>query len=53
MKAPVQPKKKVMNLDELFLSTKTKPKLYYLPQDKEVAKERLAKEGRDLDGKLY
>ncbi|KAL1971999.1 hypothetical protein VTN31DRAFT_7218 [Thermomyces dupontii] len=29
-------------LDELFLSTKTKPKLYYLPVSREVAEQRLA-----------
>lgn len=41
-----------MNLDELFLSTRTKPKLYYLPVDKTIAEERLAKMGRDSSGRL-
>jgi len=37
---------KVMNLDQLFLSTRAKPKLYYLPVDKEVATERMKKYGK-------
>lgn len=48
-----EPKKKIMNLDELFLSTKAKPKLYYLPVSESIAKERLDKQGRDPTGKLY
>jgi hypothetical protein len=40
-----------MDLDQLFMSTKTKPKLYYLPVEASVAKERLRKEGRDENGR--
>jgi len=40
-----------MNLDQLFLCTRAKPKLYYLPVDKEVARERLRKQGRDSRGR--
>ncbi|CCX12860.1 hypothetical protein FPQ18DRAFT_145446 [Pyronema domesticum] len=42
----------VMNLDQLFRSTTTKPKLYYLPVDEKIALERLAKQGRDAKGRI-
>jgi hypothetical protein len=41
-----------MNLDQLFRSTTTKPKLYYLPVDEKIALERLAKQGRDAKGRI-
>lgn len=34
-------KVKIMNMDELFMFTEAKPKLYYLPVSEEVARERL------------
>lgn len=34
---------RVVSLDELFLSTKTKPKIYYKPVDAATVKERIAK----------
>ncbi|KAI5856400.1 hypothetical protein BZA05DRAFT_388349 [Tricharina praecox] len=48
---PREKRPKVMNFDQLFLSTRAKPKLYYLPVDKEVARERLRKQGRDSRGR--
>lgn len=38
-------------LDELFLSTKTKPKLYYLPVPREVAEKRLAQFAKLAQGR--
>ena len=40
-----------MNLDQLFKSTRAKPKLYYLPVDSRVASARLAEQGRDSRGR--
>ncbi|KAA8896057.1 hypothetical protein FN846DRAFT_911061 [Sphaerosporella brunnea] len=48
---PTERRAKVMDLDQLFRSTRTKPKLYYLPVDPEIAKERLRKQGRDSKGR--
>ncbi|KAK6532684.1 hypothetical protein TWF281_006863 [Arthrobotrys megalospora] len=39
----VPPGAKVVSLDELFLSTKTKPKIYYKPVDEATVKERIAR----------
>lgn len=52
--APVQegvPRQRVVDLDELFKSTRTKPKLYYMPVSEEVARERLAAQRRDSRGR--
>lgn len=43
---PREKRPKVTNLDQLFLSTRAKPKLYYLPVDKEVARVRMEKYGK-------
>ncbi|KAK6533734.1 hypothetical protein TWF694_002665 [Orbilia ellipsospora] len=40
---PIPPGAKVVSLDELFLSTKTKPKIYYKPVDEATVRERIAK----------
>ncbi|KAF3902834.1 hypothetical protein AA313_de0206484 [Arthrobotrys entomopaga] len=39
----VPPGAKIVSLDELFLSTKTKPKIYYKPVDEATVRERIAK----------
>ncbi|KAF3935051.1 hypothetical protein ABW20_dc0106638 [Dactylellina cionopaga] len=39
----IPPGAKVVSLDELFLSTKTKPKIYYKPVDEATARERIAR----------
>ncbi|KAF8540950.1 hypothetical protein BDD12DRAFT_879623 [Trichophaea hybrida] len=50
-KGPTDRKPIVMNLDQLFQSTRTKPKLYFLPVDESLARSRLAKQGRDSRGR--
>ncbi|EPS40152.1 hypothetical protein H072_6024 [Dactylellina haptotyla CBS 200.50] len=39
----IPPGAKVVSLDDLFLSTKTKPKIYYKPVDEATVRERIAK----------
>jgi hypothetical protein len=51
MNRPSERRTKVVDLDQLFRSTKTKPKLYFLPVDPEIANERLRKQGRDSKGR--
>jgi hypothetical protein len=50
-RGPAERKPIIMNLDQLFRSTRAKPKLYYLPVDESVARTRLAKQGRDSRGR--
>ncbi|KAF8242643.1 hypothetical protein K440DRAFT_616197 [Wilcoxina mikolae CBS 423.85] len=50
-KGPTERKPIVMNLDQLFQSTRTKPKLYFLPVAESLARSRLAKQGRDSRGR--
>ncbi|TGZ76171.1 hypothetical protein EX30DRAFT_345129 [Ascodesmis nigricans] len=42
-----QKRRVVMDLDQLFKSTRTKPKLYYLPVDPAIAEERLRERERE------
>ncbi|KAI5777643.1 hypothetical protein EDC01DRAFT_677517 [Geopyxis carbonaria] len=51
-RGPDGKKRVVMNLDELFMSTREKPKLYFLPVDESIAQARLAKQGRDSTGRF-
>lgn len=42
---------RIVDLDELFKSTRAKPKLYYMPVSEATARERLAAQRRDSRGR--
>lgn len=42
---------RIADLDELFKSTRAKPKLYFLPVSEAIARERLAAQRRDSRGR--
>lgn len=44
-------KPRIVDLDELFKSTRAKPKLYFMPVSEATARERLAAQRRDSRGR--